>query len=351
MLAPRIVHFAKHQMVWECATCWKFEASGITDEEVGSGQVRQEYRKDNIQRIINESFDKHSNASVDLGDQGEVAEPYGPNALKRLECWHQCVDTFSSRALTISTDKLPAISGLAAVFSDGILGGYHAGIWPRNLPLELAWSRVVHLLAKPVAYRAPSWSWASLDGSISHLSLHWPLDRLGDELTLAWMDQFGPRLLEQRMLLRDDTNPSIGVSEGSYIIVDASCKHFKTVVQQSGGFRDVTLNPILDQKDDFDCKHCQSGGVIAEARFAPTEDPLEHDHGCDQMLCMLVQGTAWRDPVVDVFCLLLQPIDAYGKTFERVGCLVITGGYNCVTETMTRFFDNINWERRSLKLM
>ncbi|CAJ2511167.1 Uu.00g067920.m01.CDS01 [Anthostomella pinea] len=42
MLAPRTVHYTEHQMIWECAAGYQFEALGILDKQRGSGQVRQQ---------------------------------------------------------------------------------------------------------------------------------------------------------------------------------------------------------------------------------------------------------------------------------------------------------------------
>ncbi|GCB27691.1 hypothetical protein AAWM_10576 [Aspergillus awamori] len=73
--------------------------------------------------------------------------------------------------LTVPSDKLVAISGLAkdALRRLKDLGYdedvYLAGLWRQNLPWCLTW-RVMESCRRPPTYRAPSWSWASVDGAV-----------------------------------------------------------------------------------------------------------------------------------------------------------------------------------------
>ena len=84
------------------------------------------------------------------------------------------------RKLTKGTDKLIALSGLAHSYyeregkpgvshkdyKDGHRGKYGAGLWEADMPSALLWrSRSAQ---RPSEYRAPSWSWASVDGHISY---------------------------------------------------------------------------------------------------------------------------------------------------------------------------------------
>jgi len=73
--------------------------------------------------------------------------------------------------LTCPADKLPALSGLAKVFRRHLQQDeYLAGLWKGTLQLDLLWYlEGDHLTAsQPTASRAPSWSWASIDGPINH---------------------------------------------------------------------------------------------------------------------------------------------------------------------------------------
>ena len=94
------------------------------------------------------------------------------------DLWKNLTLQYTSCNLTYASDKLPALSGVAQIFSIAQGSGfsldensYLAGIWRPHLPNALCW-RVAfsnkYFRRRPDAYRAPSWSWASIDGTIEH---------------------------------------------------------------------------------------------------------------------------------------------------------------------------------------
>ena len=260
VLAPRIVHFTKRQMIWECAETKYFEASVISDEHISSENSRMGYNKATAQDLINRALRKGQHAGETLGiDSDDI------KFSARLEAWCQCVDEFSGRSLTFSSDKLPAVAGLAAAFDDGTMGDYLAGIWTRHIGFNLAWSRVFQLLTKPDAYRAPSWSWASVDGATSFIrTADSPQTQLKDQASnSASMDFYGPKLFEQHMVLKDPSNVYMGVLEGSYIVVNASYKNFTDFCNhfRDEGVVEIHMNVVLDSSDGFDCHCCRPAKV------------------------------------------------------------------------------------------
>jgi hypothetical protein len=88
--------------------------------------------------------------------------------------WRSTVRDYTRRFLTYSRDKLPAIAGVAADYSTKLPGAYHAGLWGHAMTSELMWSSIRSDISRPQVLRAPSWSWASVDGEVSHdwSSLH-----------------------------------------------------------------------------------------------------------------------------------------------------------------------------------
>jgi hypothetical protein len=79
--------------------------------------------------------------------------------------WREMLYLYSIRDLTFLSDKLPALSGIAKIYA-GMLGDeYVAGLWRNSIIEELSW-RIASALESPGKadnYRAPSWSWASVD--------------------------------------------------------------------------------------------------------------------------------------------------------------------------------------------
>lgn len=81
--------------------------------------------------------------------------------------WYEVVRTYSDRELTVSSDKLPAVAGIAARVQAISQDQYLAGHWLRELERSLFWkaeTRGRGASSRVKGYRAPSWSWASVDG-------------------------------------------------------------------------------------------------------------------------------------------------------------------------------------------
>jgi hypothetical protein len=86
---------------------------------------------------------------------------------------------YSQAQLTYATDKLPAFSGLADEMQRNSEQQYLAGLWRDSLVLDMCSYRNDHGKTNQsplTGSRAPSWSWASVDGPItynSHLFGHY----------------------------------------------------------------------------------------------------------------------------------------------------------------------------------
>lgn len=95
--------------------------------------------------------------------------------------WQEVVQDFSKRVLTKPTDRLPAISGVASEFSLELQEPYLAGHWLKSIPGSLMWYRkpTTGRRERPATYRAPSWSWASVDGEVRFYYTNTHNDSLG----------------------------------------------------------------------------------------------------------------------------------------------------------------------------
>jgi len=109
------------------------------------------------------------NSAADCVGNGE--------SLHRREYWYRTVEDFCARNLTVEMDKLPALAGLAQREHEFRHSRYLAGLWQDDLPSALLWRSSRFTLregiegipaSRPTGYRAPSWSWASVNGSISY---------------------------------------------------------------------------------------------------------------------------------------------------------------------------------------
>ncbi|KAF9637816.1 putative het-domain-containing protein [Lasiodiplodia theobromae] len=87
--------------------------------------------------------------------------------------WEFLVQDYSIRRLTYPDDKLPALAGLAAYFQRALNDAYLAGLWKGHFVHELCWTvdakraQATGGVSLPPTWRAPSWSWMSIDGPIA----------------------------------------------------------------------------------------------------------------------------------------------------------------------------------------
>lgn len=129
-----------------------------------------------------------------------------------LTQWHNVVMSYSAGALTNPSDKLVAFAGIAEVYHRVWGGEYLAGLWKATLIEDLSWrswSSTLH--PRPTEYRAPSWSWASVDGMVM---MH------EDHFTLLPTISYECDIIECKVELRSQRQPFGQVTSG-YIKLNA----------------------------------------------------------------------------------------------------------------------------------
>lgn len=90
--------------------------------------------------------------------------------------WFQVVEGYAKLSLTNKNDKLPALSAVAKLAMRNIPGEYLAGIWRGSLMEGLLWyvkGRLSIPRPRGKDWRAPSWSWVSVDSpsGLAHLPI------------------------------------------------------------------------------------------------------------------------------------------------------------------------------------
>lgn len=148
LFAPRTINFTRQGLVWSCTTLPKISHSYL-DKMTGA--------------IIS--------PSLGFSHLKSISTRAGNKEVDAIENWLVLLVLYSSRFLTFPMDRLPAISGAAALFHESLRCRYLAGHWYHGLPQSLAWhgqeSRGL-LTPLPREYVAPSWSWASVTQATLH---------------------------------------------------------------------------------------------------------------------------------------------------------------------------------------
>jgi hypothetical protein len=85
----------------------------------------------------------------------------------RKKWWSNLAD-YTHRSVTNPADKLVALSGVAQQCQSVYQTRYLAGLWEDTFLKDLLWSTgpLIPPCRRPEKYRAPSWSWAAIDGPI-----------------------------------------------------------------------------------------------------------------------------------------------------------------------------------------
>jgi hypothetical protein len=154
LLAPRTIHFAEKQLFFECNEVNACESFPRGMPDVIFGVRRASIKVDSV-------FTSYT-------------LPDGNNNVGMDEhlFWDSVVSIYAGRDLTKSGDKLVALSGIASMSQAITKDNYYAGLWESRFCTQLLWSILgcrrsnSELSQRPSEYRAPSWSWASLDGRL-----------------------------------------------------------------------------------------------------------------------------------------------------------------------------------------
>ncbi|KAH7370788.1 hypothetical protein BKA65DRAFT_471968 [Rhexocercosporidium sp. MPI-PUGE-AT-0058] len=141
-LSGRILRYNRTHMTWHCSEWSEMHENG-----------RQIYR---------------------IGTWHRLPSMLASAESKRIpHIWHSIVADYTKRHMTFCRDKLPALAGVVMEFQRHTSDQYLAGIWKTHLPLALLWRSESYWAPRgypeqkrPAEYRAPSWSWACVDGEV-----------------------------------------------------------------------------------------------------------------------------------------------------------------------------------------
>ena len=155
-LARRVLHFGENQLGWECN---ELDALEMFPNGLPRYSSMSSMRKLDIQtRML--AVSQKSTASLDTAF---------------IRQWQEIVSAYSKCELTYSRDKVVAFAGIAERILSTRADHYVAGMWESSIVYDLPWWRSsadrAAFPSSATSFRAPSWSWASVDGEIVFPSL------------------------------------------------------------------------------------------------------------------------------------------------------------------------------------
>ena len=181
-LSPRVLHYGRDQLLWECS-----ELDACETYPDGLPKPLRNW-------LSGFKLDAELAGPLGYWGQTDAATP-DPDLLFR-GIWSGIVGRYSVTSLTKGEDKLVAISGIAKRLQGLFDDEYLAGLWRKSLPSQLLWSveksevETSLQLTRPKPYRAPSWSWASVDQKVS--ICRWSYDGILITILDAVVSPVGP---------------------------------------------------------------------------------------------------------------------------------------------------------------
>jgi hypothetical protein len=175
LLSTRYLHFGSTELIWECAEGISCEC-GFCNCEGGRATYAGTLHANQIR-----------SGSVRPGR----ALTFGSDS----SWWHGIVSSYSALGLTFPGDRLPGIAGLAKHLEHLYQTRYLTGLWMGTLLVDLLWY-TDHPTYRPKDWRAPTWSWASIDSPVRFI--HLPRNEISEHCSTIeancmpiGQDQFG----------------------------------------------------------------------------------------------------------------------------------------------------------------
>jgi Heterokaryon incompatibility protein (HET) len=174
-LAPRVVHWCKNQIAFECRELDRAECrpEGLPHFQMEGGELIDEARLKGIDKETGKRLREIRLAPRRRGSSsGKEVDP----KLLFYEIWKRVVEVYTKMELTQERDRLIALSGIARMMTstmkaEGNDDKYLAGMWQNYMASQLLWSvnEEEEDAGQPFEntrtkkYRAPTFSWASVE--------------------------------------------------------------------------------------------------------------------------------------------------------------------------------------------
>ncbi len=194
LLSRRTLYYHQQELVFECKQALRCECMSCS-------RVLERLRRDESThwerlgvKYVPKSFPR-------------VEIPKSPNMEDLCRFWCTfIVPEYSARSITRDSDRLPALSSVASAVQSLSGDKYLAGLWERSLLVDLAWNTVQNARTRtgnrvfatlPSTYVAPSWCWASVNGSVeyrnvdSHTNLTYRSSVIKAECAVVGSNPFG----------------------------------------------------------------------------------------------------------------------------------------------------------------
>ncbi|KAL9088462.1 MAG: hypothetical protein Q9165_006186 [Trypethelium subeluteriae] len=318
LLPPRVLHFGRKQLFWECREknaceihpdtvyCYKdSNKDGVT-----TGRTPDTPRRPHLWKQL-----------LDAPDRRAITDDINNEEYEQLFLdWNAIMHTYTKCNLTMPSDKLVAISGLAndmkralSTLRPGYMHRYLAGLWEEKLIDQLVWN-VLRPAKRTKEYRAPSWSWASVDGSCN-VGLH--LVDKSCKLDFVDIKEAETEVFEG--LETGEVKAGWVKLVGPWIQLKVSLQNETDYWPYRNGRR-VELFRNADTGEEMK----EEGGALSTGQRLPAGKVLfdDPDDITDEVFGVQIQAKVWTEGTYSSSALVLSKVEgASEKQWRRVGLL------------------------------
>lgn len=351
LIAPRVLHFCQGRIAWECQEFEDIEgrAPGMPNFQLIDDEICEAVPVKELEPTVHGERLRRSRLRGTQDSHHELRQdPTDTKASKTvqsLELWARVVEMYSRTHLTQERDRLIALTGIASQMAANIgsktkPAEYIAGMWRTHMISQLLWKvepvfRGVsdagvgifeYPSKRPRNYRAPSFSWASVDAQDGNGITYGEVLDDDDVFVAIPSDKIGEEKqadIDKSVWVEIETDNEFGLVAGGHILLQGWMCRAKLYKLKSGFLY---------------CWRLQGG---SEARLDKEEhlsvyldcpDKDDENNGLtlsESIYCLPVA----RGPAVakkdakDIICLLLEQVPASSQTgnqgrhlvFRRIG--------------------------------
>lgn len=301
ILSPRILHFASGELYFECKS---YTICECRDWTARLDNPRWETRWRRAHEVL-------LRKDKDRPMYGTVKE----QKIREFEAYRALVETFTQLDITAELDRLPALSGVTFGRQDQ----YLAGMWRGILLESLHWAPAIlnpqstRWPHRPDRYRAPTWSWASIESPIRHVETDFSMyDHSASLVATVVSAHCTPEGRDPRGRVSDGMLRIHGHTVVATVIdiaveepeMDELTKLTSVTNPRPKGDKAVTVALLKTSKSEA---RAQLDIPLALCRSKPAEVVVGQ-----KLLCLAISNTTE---------LVLAPVAGRAKTYIRVGII------------------------------
>ncbi|CAI6332215.1 unnamed protein product [Periconia digitata] len=302
-LSPRTIHFSKHQIYWECQT----QKLSETGESIFHAPLTP---PDRPSLFVEEEPLPNGEESVEISSIAAYKNDM-------YDWWYTIAARYSIRNLTYPSDKLPALSGLAALMSSLTAtktpDSYLCGIWEGDLAFGLLWRYSDARFQGPFTSRAPSWSWAKSDNQV------------------IWRDREGAARSQIRMISKNvqlqGLNP---YGEIKAAVLHLSGKIIPVALQVPASAQFRMSDPKIPSQFPCEIRRLHETDIVA---IGSLDNPEDRDGQRLHLLQVERQDIGVTGRENNWSGLLMQKVDVGYSNYLRIGVYILCRDHLGIFET------------------